>query len=96
MISLAFGYVCDVCVSDVRRACCVPLYFGIVVENRMETLHATDVVNVARRKWPRPCWLTVCALCVNSEFARIRVRVWRMRLGCWTCHLCEFALRNCS
>ena len=37
MISLAFGYVCDVCVSDVRRACCVSLYFGIVVENRMET-----------------------------------------------------------
>jgi hypothetical protein len=63
----ALGYVREKCASDVGRAYCVRLHLGIVVRNRVETLHATNAAEVATN-------VLVTSVCVVYEFARARVR----------------------
>ena len=46
----------------------MPLYLGIVVKNRVETLHATNATNVTTD-------VLVGSVRVVCEFARVRVRV---------------------
>ena len=85
MILLAFGCVCDVCIWDVRRAYCMRLHLVIVVGNHVETLHATNAMDVTTN-------VLVVSVRVVCEFARVWVSLMRMRLGCWTCDLCKFTL----
>jgi hypothetical protein len=79
-----------------RRTVCATLYLDVVVRNRVETLHATNVMNVAMNT------LVTCGtLCMNSRvFECVRdVRVldvmYTVCVGCDLRMVLELVQRHC-